>query len=111
MSDELSRSLSSIWQRKAGARPSSARVEFAGDVIKFVMEEPIATDPEPADGEDGEDGAAEARTLDSLGYRNEAVRAVGKITGRRVRGFITKHDEKTDVSTDTFILEPVHVAR
>jgi hypothetical protein len=36
---------------------------------------------------------------------------VGKITGRRVRGFITKHDEKTDVSTDTFILEPVHVAR
>ena len=59
--------------------------------------------------EPAEDGSApdEALSPDSGDYKLEAIAAVARITGRRVRGFIPKRDSKTDVATDTYILEPV----
>jgi hypothetical protein len=104
LSDELSRSLGSIWQRHAGGRPSDATIEISGNVVKFVMVDAVSAAAEPA-----EDGSApnEALSPDSGDYRLEVIAAVTKITGRRVRGFIPKRDSKTDVATDTYILEPV----
>ena len=37
LSDELSRSLGSIWQRHAGGPPSAATIEISWNVVKFVM--------------------------------------------------------------------------
>ena len=106
LSDELSRSLGSIWQRHAGGRPSAATIEISGNVVKFVMVDAVSAVAEPA-----EDGSApdEALSPDSGDYKLEAIAAVARITGRRVRGFIPKRDSKTDVATDTYILEPTRV--
>lgn len=108
VSDELTRSLSSIWERHAGERPSDVSIEISGDVVKFVIRDAVIAIAEP----DG-DGSAPAEILspDSRGYEHEVITAVGRITRRRVRGFIPKRDAKTDVASDTFILEPVHIAR
>jgi hypothetical protein len=109
LSEELSRSLGSIWQRHAGGRPETTTVEISGDVVKCVMEGAVSSiDTEPTV---DESGAAVLRSPSSTRYRNEAVAAVGRITRRRVRGFIPKRDEKSDLATDTYILEPVHIAR
>ena len=104
LSAELSRSLGSIWKRHAGGRPSAATIEISGNVVKFVMVDAVSAPAEPA-----EDGSAPAEGLspDSGDYRFEVIAAVTRITGRPVRGFIPKRDAKTDVATDTYILEPV----
>ncbi|MGH2985536.1 MAG: hypothetical protein ACRDLO_02470 [Solirubrobacterales bacterium] len=106
VSDELTRSLSSIWERHAGERPSDVSIEISGDVVKFVIRDAGSGGP------DG-DGSAPAEGLspDSPGYQHEVITAVARITRRRVRGFIPKRDTKTDVASDTYILEPVHIAR
>ena len=103
LSDQLSRSLGSIWRRHAGGRPSAATIEISGNVVKFVMVDAVSAPAEPA-----EDGSAldEALSPDSGDYRFDVIAAVTRITGRRVRGFIPKRDAKTDVATDTYILEP-----
>jgi hypothetical protein len=107
VSDELARSLSSIWERHAGERPSDVSIEISGDVVKFVIRDAVSTIREP-----DSDGSAPAEALspDSPGYQHEAIRAVTRITRRRVRGFIPKRDAKTDVASDTYILEPIHIA-
>jgi hypothetical protein len=103
LSDELRRSLGSIWQRHAGGRPSAATIEISGNVVTFVMVDAVSAAPEPA-----EDGSApdEALSPDSGDYKLDVIAAVTRITGRRVRGFIPKRNAKTDVATDTYILEP-----
>jgi hypothetical protein len=108
VSDELTRSLTSIWERHAGERPSDVSVEISGDVVKFVVRDAGSTASEP----DG-DGSVPAEGLvpASPGYQHEVITAVGRITRRRVRGFIPKRDAKAETASDTYILEPVHIAR
>ena len=91
LSDELSRSLGSIWRRHAGGRPSAATIEISGNVVTFVMVDAVSAPAEPA-----EDGSApdEALSPDSGDYRLEAIAAVARITGRPVRGFIPKRDSE-----------------
>ena len=107
VSDRLTKSLSSIWQHHAGARPSAVSTELSGDVVRFVMQDAISgISVQDADGD-----GAELRSPDTVGYRNEAIAAVRRITGRRVRGYIPKRDKKTDTATDTYVLEPMRIAR
>lgn len=109
LSEELSRSLGSIWQRHAGGRPSTTSIELSGDVVKYVMEGAVSgIDTEPTI---DESGAEVLLSPGSTRYQNEAIAAVRRITRRRVRGYIPKRDEKSDVATDTYILEPIHIAR
>jgi hypothetical protein len=106
VSDQLTRSLTSIWERHAGARPSDVSIEISPDVVKFVIRDAVSTIGEP----DGDGSApAEPPAPDPLGYQHEVTAAVARITHRRVRGFIPKRDPKTDFASDTYILEPVHI--
>ena len=79
LSDELSRSLGSIWRRHAGGRPSAATIEISGNVVTFVMVDAVSAPAEPA-----EDGSApdEGLSPDSGDYRLEVIAAVTRITGR-----------------------------
>lgn len=89
----LSRSMGNVWQNHTGERPGAVSSKVDGDVVKCAIEKADGQSPQTA------------------GYRNEAIHAVAKIMGRKVNAFIPKHDKKTDVTTDTFILEPPRVAR
>ena len=90
---QLSRSLGTIWANHTGGKPGAVSTSVSGDVVRCEMAD------------------ADGRSPDTAGYRNDAMHAVSRVTGRKVRGFIPKHDKKTDVTTDTFILEPPRVAR
>ena len=57
----------------------------------------------------GED--EDPRGTDSVRYRNEAIAAVRRITGRKVLGYIPVRNAKTDVASDVYILERPRVAR
>jgi hypothetical protein len=107
VADQLTKSLSSIWQQHAGARPGSASTELSGDVVRFVMSDAVSTIS--LEVEEGSD--EQPSSPDTIGYRNEAIAAVRRITGRRVQAFIPKRDAKTDAASDTYILEPPRIAR
>lgn len=106
--EEIARSLSSIWQRRSGTRPSAATTEIANDVVRCVMEGAVGNPPpEPNEGETAHD--ERIASPDSREYRQEAVTAVAKLTKRKVKAFVPKRDEKTGAATETFILEAKRV--
>ena len=90
---QLSRSLGTVWEQHTGGRPAAVSTEISGDVVKCSMED---TDTQPSD---------------AVSYKNDAIAVVAKATGRKVRGFVPKHSDKTDLTTGTFILEPPRVYR
>jgi hypothetical protein len=106
ISAELTRSLTAIWHHNAGAKPSSTNAEVSSERVRFVLSDAVAGAPHDPVGE----GEA-PRSTETARYRTEAIAAVTKITGRRVLGFIPKRDAKTDVATDTYLLEPARVKR
>lgn len=106
VSEEICRSLTSIWQRRDGARPAIT-TQYQGDVVKCEIEQ-----GEPVEKADGEDAEATTTTTtvgstDSNAYRHEAQAAVARLTRRTVSGFVAKRDAKSGVATHTFILEKV----
>lgn len=108
VTDQLTRSLNSIWQRHAGGKPSAVSMAIKGDVVTFVMQDAVSGIGSEVSEDDAD---SPARSPDSPEYKIEAIAAVRKITRRNVRGFIPKRNKKTDVASDTYILEPVHQAR
>jgi len=94
-SDEIARSLGTVWQRFAGQRPKSTSVAIEKNRITCVIEEGT---PDPASGED-------ASTPDSASFGYNATAVITRATGRRVVAFIPKSDKKAQTSTQTFILD------
>ena len=99
-SDEIARSLGSVWQRFSGQRPKSTSVEMSEDVVRCVIEEGT-----PDAGSDKDSETADDPRLSQAGLKHNATAAITRITGRRVVAFIPKHDEKTEIFTQTFLLD------
>lgn len=105
LSDEIEASFASVWARYVGARPTGVEIELDGSVVRMIL--PGGTEQfkqamsEVADAADDGD-----RPLTVAGYEREASKAVSKTTRRRVDAMISKHNAKTGVATEVFILEP-----
>lgn len=101
-SDEIARSLGSVWQRFSGQRPKSTTVEIDTDVIRCVIEE---NPPEARSEDDGELSPEVELSPDSRRFDSNARAAVARVTGRRVVAFIPKRNKKGLTATQTFILD------
>jgi len=106
LSTQLTRSLTAVWNQNAGAKPSATKTELTSERLKFELADAVAGPPAEPVGED-----EDPRGTDSVRYRNEAIAAVRRITGRKVLGFIPVRNAKTDVASDVYILERPRVAR
>jgi hypothetical protein len=114
VSEEISRSVGSIWQRHAGARPTVS-TEIEGDVVTCVIEgstDIVAVEVAEAvvvaegDAEPAEAKPVDGKKLLSTGaYRADAIICVARSTRRRVMGFISSRDADAGTSTQRFILE------
>jgi hypothetical protein len=98
--DEIARSLGTVWSRFSGQRPTSTSVEIQQNSVKCVIEE--GTPDTEAD--EDEEGFDDPR-LSAAGLKQNATAAITRITGRRVVAFIDKRDKETETSTQTFLLE------
>ena len=104
LSIEIGASLSSVWARYVGARPSESELDVNGGVIRWTL--PGGTDEFEkgmAAVEEGREAGQPERTV--AGYERETSSVVAKDTRRRVKARMSKHDQKTGVATETFILE------
>ena len=108
VADQITRSLGSVWSRHASERPSEITTEINDSVVKCTFKDAVASfnaGPVVEEEANGNRVAKESRVSNPSAYRHAAIAAVSKVTGRRVMGFIPKHDKKTDVATEKFILE------
>ena len=96
-SDQIARSLGSVWERFAGQRPKSTTVAIEKNRITCVIE-PGAPDSASEAGEGG-------TPTDSASFNYNASAVVTRATGRRVIALIPKRDKKAQTSTQTFILD------
>src|SRR5215216_1324047 len=92
-SDQIARSLGSVWQRFSGQRPKSTSVEIEKNVVRCTTDEDAEVTAEPG------------LSTDSPSFNYNATAAITRATGRRVVAFIPKRDKKTQISTQTFILD------
>jgi hypothetical protein len=99
-SDQIARSMGSVWQRFSGARPKSTSVEIERNVVRCTIEEGTA---EPAD--ENAEPVEPGLSTDSPSFSYNATAVITRATGRRVVAFIPKHDKKAQTSTQTFILD------
>jgi hypothetical protein len=101
-SNEIARSMGTVWTRYSGQRPKSTNVELGQHTVKCVIEE--GTPDADANGE-ADPPADPNLSTDSAGFGYSATAAVARVTGRKVIGFIPKRDKKTEISTQTFVLD------
>jgi hypothetical protein len=101
-SDQIARSLGSVWERFAGQRPKSTSVEVEKNRITCVIEE---GSPESSSDEDAEASGEPNLSPDSASFNYNATAVVTRATGRRVIAFIPKRNKKAQTSTQTFILD------
>ncbi len=102
-SDQIARSLGSVWQRFSGQRPKSTSVKIETNVVRCVIEEGTT---EPVAEEGAGTGAVEAGlSTDSPSFAYNATAVIARATGRQVVAYIPKRDKKAQTSSQTFILD------
>jgi hypothetical protein len=99
----ISNALGLVWKDYAGQR-FSVKTDVAGTKISCILENSVQSFNDGIAGtiQDPEGPPPATRTL--AGYRRAAIEAVAKATHQRVSAFVSKHNAKTDVATEVFIL-------
>jgi len=113
LSAELTKSLSSLWTRYAGERPTNVRTEIRGNVVTCQMIDAVGDfNKRMIAPQSGMIAPQSGDTVAGVGkptlaqYKRDAVATVVGLTRQRVTSFMSSHDRDTDVATEIFTLEP-----
>ena len=103
----ISNEMVRLHKEHLGRGPTKARTYFAGrDTLVCVLEDSL-TPVERNLTEMGEySRVREIRLLFQYTAEKSFIECVEQATGRKVRAFISGIDARTDVSSETFVLEP-----
>jgi uncharacterized protein YbcI len=103
---EISREMVRLYKELFGRGPTKARTEFAGPNIVICSLEDTFTPAERRLVEMGEQQRLRDTRLYFQAATDEKFREiVERVTGRKVRAFISGLDAETDVSAEVFYLE------
>jgi len=106
---EISHEMVRLYKQLFGRGPGRARTHFAGPDIVVCSLEMTLTPAERTMVEMGEHHRLRETRLFFQHAREDDFRStVERITGRRVRGFVSGTDTAEDLSCEVFYLEPGH---
>jgi uncharacterized protein YbcI len=104
---ETSSAMVRIYKEKFGRGPTKARSNYADENTLVVTLEETLTAVERTMLNLGEkQRLEETRLFFQNAVRAEFVETVERITGRRVRGFVSGMDADVDIATEIFYFEP-----
>jgi uncharacterized protein YbcI len=106
LSGELTKSLTSLWTRYAGERPTNGRTEIRGNVVTCQLIDAVRDFNRTITAPQTRDTVRGLGKLTLADYRRDAVAVVVGLTRQRVSSFMSSHDRDTDVATEIFTLEP-----
>jgi uncharacterized protein YbcI len=103
---EISREMVRLYKELFGRGPTKARTEFAGPDIVICSLENTFTPAERSLSEMGEhQRLRDTRLYFQAATENRFREIVERVTGRKVRGFISGLDAKVDICCEVFYLE------
>jgi hypothetical protein len=103
LSTEIGSSLASVWARYVGARPSESETQVESGVVRWVLPNGTKEFEDGLSVDDSAEDDAPRRTM--AGYKRDTAAAVARITHRQVSAMISKHDAKTGIATEIFVLD------
>ena len=109
---EISSEMVRLYKQLFGRGPARARTHFAGPDIVICSLEQTLTPVERTMAEMGEhQRLRETRLFFQYAREDDFRQTVERITGRRVRAFLSGTDTTEDISGEVFYLEPDGVVR
>ena len=105
---EISREMVRVYKDQFGRGPTKARTQWAGPDMLVTLLEDTLTPVERRLVTMGEQGRVrDMRTFFQYASRPQFCEPVERLTGRKVRAFLSAIDPETDgVAIETFVLEP-----
>jgi uncharacterized protein YbcI len=108
---ELSNAMVQLYKELFGRGPTKARANYAGpDTIVATIENSLTPAERHMVGLDEHQRVREIRMFFQHASERDFSDAVERITGRRVRSFVSGIDTTHDVSAEVFYLEPQGIA-
>jgi uncharacterized protein YbcI len=96
-----------IYKEQFGRGPTRVRTSFAGaDVVTVVLEQTLTPAERNLKRMGEHQRLRDVRTFFQYSSVKEFCEPVERITGRKVRGFVSGLDTRTDIAIETFILYP-----
>ncbi len=104
---EISRAMVKVYKEQFGRGPTKSRTSWAGpDTLLCVLEDSLTPAEKNLRDRGEHQRLRELRMFIQYGSSEEFCAPIERITGQRVRSFISGIDTATDVSIEAFILEP-----
>ena len=105
---DLSREMVRLYKEQFGRGPTKARTDWAGpDVLITVLEDTLTPVERRLLTMGEHQRVRDMRMFFQYASRSHFVEPVERLTGRKVRSFLSALDTETDgVAMETFILEP-----
>ena len=104
---QVSRTMVRLYKEQFGRGPTRARTEWAGrDLIVCLLEDTLTPTEKNLRALGEHQRLRDIRMLFQYAAAQQFIGPVEKITGRRVRSFISGIDTAKDIAIETFILEP-----
>ena len=95
-----------IYKEQFGRGPTKAHTVYAGaDVLVCTLENSLTPSERKMLALDERQRVREIRTFFQHAVEAEFVQTVERISGRRVRGFVSGIDTNHDIATEVFYLE------
>jgi len=103
----LSNEMVALYKRELGRGPTKVRSDWAGPDAVLVTLEDSLTPAERRLVDMGEHARLrDARTFTQYATTVEFIEVTERLTGRRVRAFVSGIDTKSDVCSEVFYFEP-----
>jgi uncharacterized protein YbcI len=105
MGREISREIVGLFKKYVGRGPTYARTYVHDDLVVTVLHDTMTRGEQTLKAEDEEEKLRELRKIFQGAFRDEAVSAIERTTGRRVVAFLSDHAVEPDWSAEVFVLE------
>jgi uncharacterized protein YbcI len=106
----ISNMLVRLHVEHAGRGPTKARTFLNEDIITSVLEDALTPVEQTLAGDGQAETVERVRHKLQKSMRDDMVRQLETITGRRVRVFLSANELDPDVAVETFLLEPIDPA-
>jgi len=106
LSRDLARAMVALYKDYVGRGPTHARAYVEDELITIVLQETMITAEKTLAEEGEEELVRGVRRVLQGKFRDDAVEIVERLSGRRVKAFLSDHAIDEDVAIEAFVLEP-----